>query len=139
MSANNSAEYRTLVAHTNDLRLAVQADLTNLSGVLVAASLITMDASEDIRNQMHPRSQRAAKLVGLIQTKVLQNPKVNYKKFIDVLRRDLMQYDDILDKLQSTYESSGYPQDLSGDGIHVHCNFHGWLIGVNVVFCMIEV
>ena len=100
----NTAEYRTLQYHTNDLRLAVTRDLTGLSGALFAADLVTKEESDDLRSTMRRSEEdRAAQLVGLIQDKVLENT-VNYDKFISVLQnQDQTQYRDILNRLKDTY------------------------------------
>ena len=103
MTGTNSAEYRTLVDLTVDLRLAVRDDLVGLSGALVGAWLITRDDGENMLNSTIPQSGRAAMLVSLIQAKVEQNPQ-NYQKFIDILERDKLKNEDILKKLQETYE-----------------------------------
>ena len=103
MAGTNSAEYRTLVDLTVDLRLAVRDDLVGLSGALVGAWLITRDDGENIINQTVPRSGRAATLVSLVQARVQQNPQ-NYQRFIDILERDKVKNEDILKKLHVTYE-----------------------------------
>ena len=104
MAGTDSAEYRTLLDLTVDLGLAVRDDLVGLSSALIAARLITRNNGESVRNQMvHQLSDRAAMLVNLVQTRVEQNPQ-NYQKFIDVLEREKLKYEDILKKLKTTYE-----------------------------------
>ena len=104
--ALNSAEYRTLQFHTNDLGRAVKEDLDDLSGALFAESLITKVNREEVTYVMHLKEDRAAKLIGLVQDKVAENPQ-NYHTFISLLRqRDLSKYGDVLCKLERTYKSS---------------------------------
>ena len=100
----DSAEYRTLQSHTNDLRLAVKADLIGLSGDVFGAGLITKETCDGIADRMHSKEERAASLVGFVQDKVQESPQ-NYHIFIGVLRqRGLSQYGDILRKLKDTYK-----------------------------------
>ena len=103
----NSAEYKTLKKHTNELCLTVKADLIGLGGALFADDLITKEQNDDLSNQTHARRDRAAKLIGLILDKVELDPQ-NYHTFIGVLeRRDLAQYGRIVRQLQETILDSG--------------------------------
>ena len=102
--AANSAEYKTLLHHTEALSLSVKPDLVSLSQALQAATLIGSDDGAYMRNQIHGERLRAATLVERIQNRVLQNP-ANYHVFIGVLGRDENQYGYILQQLQSTYRS----------------------------------
>lgn len=103
--ALNSAEYRTLQHHTNDLGRAVKEDLNDLSGALFAAGLITKLNRDAVIYKMHLEEDRAAKLVGFVQDKVAENPQ-NYHTFISLLRqRDPSKYGDVLCKVQHTYKS----------------------------------
>ena len=97
-------EYRTLIRHTDDLQLVAGADILSLSTSLVADSIITQKQCQDIlpSTDNGPKSVRAAKLVGFIQGKVLQN-REHYASFIAVLGKNKKQYGDILKKLQETY------------------------------------
>lgn len=114
--ARNSAEYRTLQYHTNDLGLAVKEDLDDLSGELFAAGLITKLNREEATYKMHLKEDRAAKLVGIVQDKVEENPQ-NYHTFISLLRRrDLCKYKDVLCKVEHTYKSMS--SDMSYDSIN---------------------
>ena len=66
-----------------DLRLVVKDDLTAISGALRSVSLITSDNDSEIRNPMRQEAERAAKpLVELVQTRVLENPQLNYATFV---------------------------------------------------------
>ena len=103
--ALNSAEYRTLQHHTNDLGRAVKEDLGDLSGALFAAGLITKLNRDEVTYMMHLKEERAAKLVGFVQDKVAENPQ-NYHTFISLLRqRDPSKYRDILWEVEHTYKS----------------------------------
>ena len=103
--ALNSAEYRTLQYHTNDLGRAVKEDLDDLSGALFAAGLITKVNRDEVTYMMHLKEDRAAKLVGFVQDKVEENPQ-NYHTFISLLKqRDPFQYGDVLCKVERTYKS----------------------------------
>ena len=108
--AVNSAEYKTLQCHVSDVRLAVKADLTGVSGDLLSKFLITQSNDEELRNLMHPAEDRAARLVEFIQDKVKQDPK-NYHSFIDVLKMRGKTNSDVLRKLQDTYSG-------------MHCQYH---------------
>ena len=100
---SNTAEYRTLQCLTSDLCLAVKQDLIGLSGDLFADGFITQNISEDLRNSMHSKEDRAARLIGIVQDKVREGP-CNYHTFISVLKkRDQTQYGNILSSLQDTY------------------------------------
>lgn len=97
-------EYNTLVQCSQKLRVAIQGDLINLSGHLLAAGLISPDTSSEMRNGSAPASERAAKLVALIINKVQLNPR-SYSTFIDVLSQESHYYSDILRILNETYSS----------------------------------
>ena len=97
-------EDRTLILHTDGLQLVVGEDIISLSAGLVAAAIITPKQQQEILPSADngPKSGRAAKLVGFIQSKVRQN-REHYTSFIAVLAKNKKQYDDILNKLQETY------------------------------------
>ena len=102
--ASNTAEYRTLQSLTNELSLAVKQDLTGVCGALFADGLITQGIREQLGNALHPKEDRAAQLIGIIQDKVREGPR-NYQIFISVLeKRDMTHYGDILRMLQGTYK-----------------------------------
>ena len=101
--AANSPAYQTLLDHTVDLRLAIQPDLITFSGHCLSEGLLSVNSEEEIRNIMLPEGERVAKLVELIQNKVLQSPRENYEKFMSILELDLRHYGAIIDKLKKTY------------------------------------
>ena len=103
-SGENSVEFRVLLTYGPQLSLAIRADLTTLSGKLVAVRLITVDNSAELRNPMHTEAQRANRLVELVQISVQNNPQ-NYHKFIGVLAQDRAFYGHTLNQLQETYRS----------------------------------
>ena len=100
----NSAEYRTLIDLTSELRLAVRSDLISLSGALLSSRLISPDSESELRNTVHSEAERSARLIELVQNKVRQNSRY-YRTFIGILRSNSDQYSDILQKLQCTYSS----------------------------------
>ena len=51
--AENSAEYRTMIDLTNELRVAVQSELMFLSGSLLAVRLISPEGDAELRNTAH--------------------------------------------------------------------------------------
>ena len=103
--ASNTAEYRTLQSLTNELSLAVKQDLTGVCGALFSVGLITRGICDELGNALLPgKEERAARLIGIIQDKVREDPH-NYQIFINVLeKRDMTHYGDILRNLQGTYK-----------------------------------
>ena len=97
-----SPEYRTMLALTNDLRLAVKCDLLSLGGQLLAEGLISPDNEDSLRNMMQTEAKRAADCVNLITTKVEEDPQY-FHTFFRVLQADSFQYKSILSKLQQNY------------------------------------
>lgn len=97
----NSAEYKTMIENTTNLRLAIKFNLTPLSGALLARGLISTDNGAKLRNPHLPQTDRAAELVEFVQNKVQQNPQ-HYYTFLDVLREDRDEYADILRKLDQS-------------------------------------
>ena len=105
--AVNSVEYATLIRHTNDVCLAVKADLLGVGGDLLSKHLITKVNEDELRNAMISEDVRAARLVGFMQDKVEEDPQ-HYHTFIEVLReRGESRYGGILRKLQETYNNPG--------------------------------
>ena len=102
--SSESVEYRTLLRLTADIELAVKDHLFEIGGKLVASELLTPSQYKEIRNTHNSVDLRAADLVGYVQTKVEQNSQ-HYHAFVDVLGRDLAQYNDILKKLKAMYNS----------------------------------
>ena len=102
MTSENSAEYKTMIDLTDELRLAVKYELISLSGSLLSVRLISHDSEADLRNTAHSEADRSARLVELIQNKVLQNPR-HYCSFIGILQRSQERYRDILEQLKHTY------------------------------------
>ena len=96
-------EYSTLIERTNELRLAVSSELISLSGSLLAARFISLDNETELRNPAHTERERSARLVGLVQNKVRQNPH-HYHTFISILQKNQDQYKDILWRLELTYQ-----------------------------------
>ena len=97
------AEYKTLVQCTQKLCTAIQGDLVDISGQLLAAGLISTDTFSELRNRSLPESGRAAKVVALIINKVQLNPS-NYSAFIDILSHNSLYYA-VLRTLKETYSS----------------------------------
>lgn len=100
---SSTPEYKTLITLTSLLRDAIQHDLVALSDGLVSEVLITPNHGSELRNTSHSESDRAARLVELIQSKVQQNAK-HYDTFVQVLEnQDREYYSDILSRLREVY------------------------------------
>ena len=133
----NSAEYNTIIANTNDLRLAVQFNLVSLSGTLLAKRLISAENDIELRYPQHTDVERAAKLVGLVQNKVQQNSQ-HFYTFLDVLRRDKEQYADILRKLNQSLSSKTNSRESKVASInlaikeHDACGAQGYILLVSL-------
>ena len=104
-----SAEYEVLIRHTVDLQLAVKANLISLGAQLVAVQVITPDQYQEIRNPHLSVNERAADLIGYVQSKVRQSPQ-HYHAFIDALRKDESEYRDVLAKLEGSLLNRLSPQ-----------------------------
>jgi hypothetical protein len=100
----NSAEYRTMIDLTSELRLAVRPELISLTGSLLASRLISPDNDIELRDTAHSGEvERSARLVELVQNKVRQNPH-HYHSFTGILQGNQDQYRDILQRLEQTYQ-----------------------------------
>ena len=100
----DSPEYRTIIDLTRELRLAVGSDLISLSGALLSSGLISPDNDAELRNTVRSEPERSARLVELIQKKVLQNPR-HYHTFVGILHGHQHQYYlDILQKLEQVHQ-----------------------------------
>ena len=103
MTDNESAEYKTMIDLTSELRLAMRPELISLTGSLLASRMISSDNDIELRNTSHSEVERSAKLVELVQNKVQQNPR-HYHTFIGILQGNADQYRDILQKLEQVYQ-----------------------------------
>ena len=101
--AESTAEYRTMIILTSELRLAVRSELIPLSCSLLASRLISPEGDAELRNTAHSEIERSAKLIELVQNKVQQSP-YHYHSFIGILRGNQDQYRDILQQLEHTYQ-----------------------------------
>ena len=100
----NTPEYKALITLTSELRLAVRSDLISLSGALLSSRLISPDNEAELRNTVHSEAERSARLVELVQNKVLLSPR-HYHTFVGILHGNQRRfYDDILQKLEQTYQ-----------------------------------
>jgi hypothetical protein len=99
----DSAEYRTMIVLTSNLRLAVRPELISLTGSLLASRLISSDNDIELRNTAHSEVERSARLVELVQNRVRQNP-CRYHSFIGILQGKEDQYGDILQQLEQAYQ-----------------------------------
>ena len=99
----NSSEYRTLIDLTSELRLAVESEFISLSGSLLAKRLISRTCEAELRNTTLSDDVRSARLVELVQSKVRQNID-HYHSFIGILQGNQDQYEDILQKLEKTFQ-----------------------------------
>ena len=100
----NSAEYKTMIDLTTELRLAVSAELISLSGSLLASRLISPECDIELRNTTHSVTERSARLIELVQNKVRQNSH-HYHSFIGILQGDQDQNRDILQRLEHTFQA----------------------------------
>ena len=114
-SPSQSHEYTTLLLHTSDLQLAVKHNLTPLGAELVSSTLITPDQYEFIRNPLLQTDYRAADLIQVIQSRVLQNPQC-FHEFIRVLGSNQTRYGGILQKLLQTFRQQS-EQQLTDIGV----------------------
>ena len=98
--SRNSEEYRALIKANHKLAkaIALESNLTSLSLALVSNSLITVDQGDALRNEMHSKSDRAAKLVTLI-TGLVELDVDNYYAFLRILREEGSTYVSILNDL----------------------------------------
>ena len=83
-----SAEYRTMLACTNDLVTGIAAE--NVDGIgdsLLAVNLIASDVYDNLLQATMTKPKKAREMVNNVTSKVKNNPKVEYPKFIDVLRK----------------------------------------------------
>ena len=105
--SHSTPEYLTLIFLTGELRGAVQNDLVPMCDNLVAKYLISPDIASQLRSPMHPKADRAANLIEIIQNKVQQNPQ-HYHTFIQVLENQGREYyHDILNRLREVYRQNG--------------------------------
>jgi hypothetical protein len=110
-------EYQTIIECTSMLTSAMQNHLTDFSAQLLERHLITANQERDACNERNSTYSRAATLVGLVRTKVEQNPKC-YRAFIEALEYDQAANRDILTQLKSKYRSLS-----GGEQIHFSsCN-----------------
>ena len=97
----DTAEYQTIRRCTPQLITAFKHNLTELSGHLLSKGLITSDQSCELRNNMYPESDRAAKLVDLILSRIELAPEC-YNMFIKALKEDKCINEIILKLLKET-------------------------------------
>ena len=111
-------EYSTLISLTAELSHAIQPNLVPLSDSLKAEFLISPNNASQLRNPMLPEADRAAKLIDIIQNKVIQNPH-HYHTFVRVLEsqgRDY--YKDVLSRLSVVYQEHGGTSQQPVSPIH---------------------
>jgi hypothetical protein len=100
----DTAEYKTMIDLTSELRLAVRPELTSLTGSLLASRLISLDNDIELRDTAHSGEvERSARLVQLVQNKVQQNHR-HYHSFTGILQGNPDQYGDILQQLEQAYQ-----------------------------------
>lgn len=101
--------YMILQEYVADIRTAVKANLTSLSGALLSKYLISPENDVKLRDCSQSEEDRAADLVTLVMDKVKLNP-VNYKTFMDILKASGPHFNDIIELLPD-------PLDLLSHGI----------------------
>ena len=103
----STAEYNTILSLLNDLRLAVQNDLLNLSLELQGTDpmILTPDNADKVNNMARTVSDAtaSAELMSLVRTKVQSNPQC-YHALVGVLEKNAENYKYILEKLKKTLE-----------------------------------
>ena len=118
----SSAEYRTMIDLTSELRLAVRPELISLTGSLLASRLISPDNDIELRDAAHSGEvERSARLVELVQNKVRQNPR-HYHSFIGILQGNKDQYRDILQRLEQTYQEQRSHGNYDINELNSTCN-----------------
>ena len=116
----NSAEYRTLIQHTSELKAAVRWELSTLSLHLYNLELISWDNFNDLMNMALSKAERSALLVELVQNRVQQDPR-HYHTFIGILQNYPVQYWDIVQELEDTYT---HEKEDSKIYVCVHVHVH---------------
>ena len=90
--------YFTLQEYVPDIRTAVKANLTQLSGALLAKHLISSENDVKLRDRAQNEEDRAADLVTLVMDQVKLNPD-NYKTFVDILKESGPHFRHIIQRL----------------------------------------
>ena len=101
---SDTAEYKTIIHCTPDVRTAVEHHLTDLSGHLLAKLLINSGQDKKLRNKTQTECERVAALVEFVADKVEENSD-NYHSFINVLEEDKMAFQVILKRMNDAYHS----------------------------------
>ena len=71
----------------DSLKLVVQNDLTSVASKLYSKSIITADARKKAMNQMHLDSDRAVSLLGVVEDRIRDEPRV-FTEFVKILESD---------------------------------------------------
>ena len=83
-----SAEYRTIKACASDLVTGIAAEnVDEIGDSLLAENLIASDVYDNILQATMTKPKKAREMVNNVTSKVKMNPKVEYPKFIAVLRK----------------------------------------------------
>jgi hypothetical protein len=107
------------------LKSAFKHNLNEISGQLLSKGLITSDQDCQLRNEVRPKSNRAAELVDLVLSKV-ELDSGSYHTFIECLEEDQENNQQILEILKGAYATS-------------KCEFHCMRRKVDSVFFKDEV
>ena len=99
----DTPECQTIVATTENLRLALQHDLVSIGSALVGRGVISTEQYARLRNRMHSEADRAADLIQWIQEKIQGSEIQIYHTFLEVLQWYPLQYSHIVSILQQTY------------------------------------
>ena len=104
--AGSTPEFATIVSLSNDLRLAVQDDLLELSLRLQSSQppILNQDNAAEVTNTMVAAPERAGKLVGYITNRVRADPRC-YHALVKVFEANTPYYKHILGKLSETFAS----------------------------------
>ena len=101
---STSPEYQCFLDCIPELRLSVKADLSALSGELLAARLIHPEKESSLRNRNVDEADRAADLVSLVLGKI-EEDSANYHVFVKILKKDQPQYKTVIELLEEKYRS----------------------------------
>ena len=108
-----SNAYNTMVRCSVSLNHAMSKDPTTLAVALYSARFISLATLNEIFELNDTKSAKGSQLYSAVLGKVRSFPKT-FVDFIDILRRDRLQYGDVLMEIERTFFSDS---TTSSDGI----------------------
>ena len=102
--SEDSPEYRTIIKACSCLTFAIQHTLFSLSSDLITTQLITPEIGTSLTNSSRGKTERALELVTLVTHKIKQNAR-NYHVFIEILTKNEIYYQEVLQQLSSIYST----------------------------------